>query len=158
MDLQEIHRKTNFPLRKLRYVLDHEILPGTRIKTDSQRWGHPRSFTDFEGFSIALAAALLGGGLRRELVTQFFDKMNNLKGARKDRFGRDLGLLYVAFSDRKKQSRADIADGQYVAIHLGENRREWSDLKSSNSAPADYKPLVIISIDLGHLRDAICAK
>jgi hypothetical protein len=158
MDLQEIHHKTNFPLRKLRYVLDHQILPGTRIETDSQRWGHPRSFTDFEGFSIALAAALLGGGLRRELVAQFFDKMNDLKGTSKDRFGRDLGLLYAAFSDRKKRYLADIADGQYVAITSGESRRKWSDLKSSNSAPVDYKPIVLISIDLGRLRDAIWVK
>ena len=53
MDLQTLANRTGVPLRKLRYVLDHRLLPGMRIKHAFEFVGQPRSFAEHEGFGIA---------------------------------------------------------------------------------------------------------
>ena len=66
MDMAELATRTVLPVRKLRYVFDHHLLPG--VGTDLPGQGVPRTFTDFEGFGIAIAARLLDAGLTRKLV------------------------------------------------------------------------------------------
>src|ERR1700704_3473478 len=70
MDIAQLAIRTGLPIRRLRYVFDHQILPGTR---HAEGRGIPRSFLAFEGFGIALAALLLEAGLKRWLVALCFD-------------------------------------------------------------------------------------
>src|SRR2546429_7926187 len=79
MDLAELATRTGLPPRRLRYVLDHRVLPG--MKDWGEGRGIPRVFTTFESFGIALAALLLECGLIRGLVASCL-----LKAA--ERFGR----------------------------------------------------------------------
>ncbi|MBY0312873.1 MAG: hypothetical protein K2W85_12450, partial [Phycisphaerales bacterium] len=66
MDLNELAVRTGLPVRKLRYVLDHRILPGRQSVASGH--GVPRTFTPFEGYAIALAARLLDAGVTRKLI------------------------------------------------------------------------------------------
>jgi hypothetical protein len=155
MDLTDIHRKTTLPVRKLRYVLDHGLLPGTRVKTDLQRVGHPRSFTDFEGFSIAVAAALLDAGLRRGIIARFFDAMTQIEWRKIGPRNRLIGPLETAFYSPESSSRAEIADGRYLAIRIGAQKKLWVDLQSARFNSVRYEPRIIVTINLSRIRQEI---
>ena len=155
MDLQKISEKAGLSLRKLRYVLDHDVLAGARIKTDSNRVGHPRSFTDDEGVAIAVAAALLEAGLRRDLVTRFFDAMDKIQWRRTAR--QVFSPLEAACQSGVNPCFAEIADGRYVAITIGKESRGWFDLKSMKYNPAERQPQVVVRVDLAQIRDSIRA-
>jgi hypothetical protein len=145
MDLHDIVLKTQLPLRKLRYVLDQGILPDTKVETDSQRWGHPRSFTEFQAFCIAVAAALLEGGLRRDLVGQFFGTLTRSKFSKFGRRGREEEPLVSAFQPRVNPCRAEIRDGEFLSLTLGNRVISWIDLKSSSLIHRDNSPLVVVT-------------
>ncbi len=155
MDLAAIHHATKIPLRKLRYVLDHGILPGMRSKTDRSRVGHPRSFAAIEGFSIALAVALLEGGLRRDLVARFLDAITQIHwetiGPRKRR----LTAIESASNVTANPAIAEIADGRYLRLTIGKKTTTWSDLRSAHFTESMLVPCVVIRVDMFHLRDQI---
>ncbi len=155
MDLTEIHRQTKLSLRKLRYVLDHGILPGTRVKTDSSRVGHPRSFSPFEGYSIAVAAALLEAGLRRGLVARFFDAMTEIEWERPGPQRPKLVPLECSFRASVTPCVAEIADGRYLAVKIGRKEMPWADLQSPRFNRVRYEPRIVVTVDLARLRDEI---
>lgn len=62
-NLAEIAHTSGVAVRKLRYVLDHQILSGSQDA--SQGRGTARSFTPFEAFALVTAALMLRAGLRR---------------------------------------------------------------------------------------------
>ncbi len=155
MDLAAIHHATKLPLRKLRYVLDHGILPGMRSQTDRSRVGHPRSFGPLEGYSIALGATLLEAGLRRELVARFFDAVTEIEwetfGPRK----RKLSALESSFSLQAGSAVAEIADGRYIRLIIGKRSKDWSDLESPRFDETKHTPCVVIRVDMTSVRDQI---
>src|SRR5262245_13118637 len=110
VDLQTIAARTGLPPRRLRYVLDHRLLPGMRVRRDAQAQGQPRYFTDFEGFGVALAAQLLEGGLRREAVVTALDWLFDLTWPVN---GRPTNVMLDVFS-RQKPATAALADLRYV--------------------------------------------
>src|SRR5688572_27302076 len=66
LSLDEIADRAGLPTRKLRYVLDHGLLPGAAAASRGR--GAARRFTGFEAFGIVLAAVMLEAGLKRALV------------------------------------------------------------------------------------------
>ena len=154
MELSDIHRITKLSLRKLRYVLDHRILPGMRVRTDSSRVGHPRRFLELEGYSIALAAALLEAGVRRDMVARFFDAMVEFKWQGfSPQPTRRLVLLECAFLQSVNPARAEIADGRYLRVTMGKKVLKWIDLRSSRFNSVRYVPRVVVAVNLVRLRD-----
>src|SRR5580700_6756905 len=80
MDLQTIARKTGLPLRVVRYVLDHKLLPGQKkVAQFLKAKGQPRSLTELEAFAVAIAATLFHSGLRREVVEGYIAQLIQLK-------------------------------------------------------------------------------
>lgn len=65
MDLQELAQRTALPLRKLRYVVDHDLVPELHYKLAHDEAGRPRRFASDVGFAIACVTSLLEGGLQR---------------------------------------------------------------------------------------------
>jgi hypothetical protein len=66
MHIAEIAERIGLPVRQVRYVLDHGIMPG--LKPAGEGRGTPRYLTAFGAFGVACAALLLQAGLRREVV------------------------------------------------------------------------------------------
>ena len=97
LDIQTIAAKTRIPIRKIRYLLDNRLLPGTRSKTDAERVGHPRSFTDLEGFSIACAASLLVCGVKRDSVIGFMESNCDYTWKKAERKRRRLTFVEAVF-------------------------------------------------------------
>lgn len=150
--MAELAGRTGVPVRKLRYVFDHRTLPG--LAEASSGHGVPRTFTDFEGFGIALAARLLDSGLTRKLVAGALDA-----AARALPNAREHPLL------RAFQARAgtvEIGDGRYVRVQVPKCRGIGTALDTGWLLLADASParpegafVVRVTVELGALAKAV---
>lgn len=154
MDIAELATRTGLPPRRLRYVFDHGVLPGTEQAGEGR--GIPRTLTAFEAFGVALAAILLESGLKRGLVAAC---LAEAVGRVSRSTTMDQVPLYQAFQARS--AWLEVGDGRYVRLH-GKGQHEvsrdfdtgWKPLGVA-AAPSAYTPLVMVQIDLGGLRRRI---
>ena len=152
MDMAELADRTGLPVRKLRYAFDHRVLPG--LQGTSPGHGVPRTFTDFEGFGIALAAWLLDAGLTRKVVATVLDAACRSTVA--TRHPHDVPL-YCAFN--ANTGSLEIGDGRYLRVRVPKRPgiiprsvdTGWLSLASSEQVASDYMPLVCVNLDLGRL-------
>ncbi|MCC7418711.1 MAG: hypothetical protein IT428_00380 [Planctomycetaceae bacterium] len=68
MDISQLHAATGISRRKLRYVLDHRLVPGLDIEIVPDEVGRPRKFAVDVGLAIVSAATLLELGLSHEMI------------------------------------------------------------------------------------------
>ena len=166
MELQAVADKTHLPIRKLRYVLDHQLLPGLRVKVDTTSVGRPRLLTDFEAFGVACAAALLVGGVRRDGVIEFMEGLAALpweedprskpaaKNSGKIAEKLDALAFYAAFSKRIPMI-ALLGDGVNIRVQGGAGDTGWRQPRTLARLSEDYQPTVIVQVDLGRLRSQL---
>jgi hypothetical protein len=148
-DLARIAETSGLPLRKLRYVLDHKILPGGDVKSRGR--GAVRSLEPFEAFGVVVAAAMLGAGLKRALVRDCLALLCR-------ETGRDVGgvPLYRAFLG-DGPSRLEVGDWAYVRLTVSSRRpyppvdTGWLPLGMAEP-PASFAPSVALVLDIGQLR------
>jgi hypothetical protein len=146
MDMAELAARTGFPVRKLRYAFDHRVLPGLSVDTPGQ--GIPRTFTEFEGFGIALAARLLDAGLSRKLVAACLLAVCRSSTPPVRRGDTPLFIAYRAIDGRLL-----VGDGRYIRVVAA--RRPgvvdaidtgWRPLKDQKNVSEGYNPMVLITI------------
>lgn len=155
MDLAEISERTRLPLRRLRYVLDHGVLPGPRGK--GQGRGTPRDVSEFEAFGLATAALMMEAGLRRSLVARCMYLLSGSDMRSRSYVDRP---LYWAF-DRGHVAELQIGDGLNVRLSgHGEAGRQrfdtgWVEVATLARLEATYDPLASIRLDVGQLRQRL---
>jgi hypothetical protein len=155
MDTAELTARTGVPIRKLRYVLDHRILPG--LQGVGSGHGVPRTFTPFEGFAIALAARLLDAGVTRKLIAAVLGTVCRPTGSPQAPPDVPLFRAYTAAT-----GSIEIGDGLYVRLRAP--RRPgvgnaldtgWLPLESSEKVTGDYIPVVRVTVELGTFAQAV---
>jgi hypothetical protein len=152
-DLAAIAARSGLPVRKLRYVFDHRLLPGGAA--NSRGRGAARSFTPFEAFGLVVAATMLGAGLKRALVRDCLAEL--CRGA-----GRDVHTvpLYRAFT-AAGPARVEVGDWSYVRLLVSgrpsgpPSGTPWLPLGGGEPPVAPYTPLVALTLDVGRLRGQI---
>jgi hypothetical protein len=152
-DLAEISQTSGVAVRKLRYVLDHQILPGAQ--DTSQGRGTVRSFTPFEAFGLVVAVLMLRAGLRRALVRDCLAALT--RG-----FGRNVDQIpfYKAFA-HGEPARLEVGDWKYVrltvAAHLiwPASDTGWLALDKGRPPGDSYTPLVCLVMNVGQIRRLI---
>lgn len=154
MDTAELTIRTGVPIRKLRYVLDHRILPG--LEGVASGHGVPRTFTPFEGFAIALAARLLDAGVTRKLIAAALGTV-----CRPTVSAETLDVpLFRAYT--AGAGSIQIGDGLYV--RLCAPRRPgvgnaldtgWLPIECSENVTGDYTPVVRVTVELGTFAQAV---
>lgn len=155
MDVQTIADRTRIPVRKVRYVLDHRLLPGLRTKSDDERVGHPRVFIDSEVLGIACAAALLEGGVKRDLVVSFLDFLvsYNVRSTPK-RQRKHVSAYEEAFISNSSKIEAMVGDTVNMRIRIDDWDSGW--IQPRTFAPLkDFHPRVTIQVDLAALKEAL---
>jgi hypothetical protein len=157
MDLMDIARRSGLEPRRLRYAIYHTLVP--RVSRVEVGRGSVRRFTEFEAFGVALAATLLEAGLRRDLTAECMEALARRLG-RTTTAVNDVPL-YLALASRGT-ARLDVADRRYVRLRVGPTAgRKPSDTgwqptaPAGATAPTGYEPLVLLSINITPLRDAI---
>ena len=156
LDIQTIAAKTRIPVRKIRYVLDHHLLPGTRIKTDAERVGHPRSFTDVEGFGIACAAALLVCGVKRDAVIEFMKILCGYVWEKSQKPRRRMTALESAFHSQR-EAVAILGDGVNVRFQIDQRDTDWFQ-PGTLAQLKDFQPRGEVRLNLARLRDDLLSR
>lgn len=155
MDLNELASRTGLPVRKLRYVFDHRVVPG--LAGCFSGHGVPRTFTEFEGFGVALAARLLDAGLTRKVVLAGLTAA--CRPGRSTDTRTDVPLLraYTVAA-----GRLEIGDGRYLRVcapgRPGLGRAldtGWLPLVPSAPISGECVPVVVVSIELEGLAQAV---
>ncbi len=150
-DLGEIATTSGLPLRRLRHVLDHDVLPGGSTRGLGR--GTARVFEPFEVFGLVLATVLLEAGLRRATVRDCLAALvEGVTAANVTEIP-----LYRAFST-SGPSRLEVGDGSQIRLAIpGRSRApvpmpDWTPLGGSPRSSAAFEPLVTIAIDLARVR------
>lgn len=154
MDLQTIADRIQLPIRKVRYVIDHRLLPGLRVEGQPNVLGRARSLTDFEGFGVAAAALLLESGVKREKAVDFIDSLCSHSLPTERRGKRQNFLLYV-FSSTGKSATASLGDGVNVRLRIDNYDSHWLQPRTGARLATEYEPRVVIMVDLARLRNAL---
>ncbi len=155
MEVIQIAAATGLPLRRIRYVLEHQVLPGA----DRANRGHrvTRNYTGLEAFGIALGALLLEAGLRREAVARCLGML--VTTPIPSGFPRGQSPLIYAYSSNGP-ARMEVGDG--VNLRMSDKVGKgsdvgWHQLATGAEVNGSYAPMVLIGIDIGRLRNLIRA-
>jgi len=153
MDLQQLHERTGIERRKLRYCLDHDLVPELYIKETPNEAGRPRKFAEDVGFGLTCAAELLALGLPHDRIRGF---LGGLLSIRLDGKGGGKQAL-VAVLERRGSALAQLGDGVNVRITVEEYQYDSGWLIPGNPAKLDrsYRPTVIVTLDLGQIREKV---
>ena len=151
MNLFAIARATEIPIRTLRYVLEHRVLPGTERASRGHRV--TRQFTVFEAFGIACAAALLDAGVRRPSVTRCMRRLTSRRGAGSSPSDMPLWRAFAAAGGAVIEVAGDVA----VRVSVGPRRPagEWTHLVTGRRLSTTPDAVVRITLDASALRDAL---
>jgi hypothetical protein len=151
MTLFAIARATGIPIRTLRYVLEHRVLPGAEKASRGHRV--TREFTAFEAFGIACAAALLDAGVRRPSVTQCMRRLTTRRGAGTAPSDIPLWHAFTATGDAAIEVAGELA--VRVTVGLRRSGGGWIHLVTGRSLSTVPDPLVRITLDASAVRRAL---
>jgi hypothetical protein len=153
VDLQTLHERTGISKRKLRYCVDHKLIPELDIELAVDETGRPRKFAEDVGFGIVCAAALLQLGLPHDTIRLF------LKGLLDITLGGDgpKKRALVAVLERDASAVAHLGDGVNVRLVVEEYDYDSGWFAPGNPAPLakEYKPVVTVTLNLGKIRDHV---
>lgn len=146
MNLQELHDRTGISKRKLRYCLDHGLVPGITHRTGEV--GRARKFHEHVGLLIVCAAKLLELGLAHETIRVFLGALIEIP------FRKDPGTsLLSRILSNHLRADAHLGDGINVRIVVREPFYDSSWVAPGNPAPLakDYKPLTIVTLTIDEI-------
>jgi hypothetical protein len=173
LDLDDLSRRTGIERRKLRYVLDHELVPRRYIEIFGNKAGRPRNFDSDVAFGIVCAARLLDLGLPHAMIRLFLGGLLEIKLKSKDNAP---ALSYILQSDLR--AIAELGDGDRVRLLLlpmrpGAGRPSavgrggarclfdsgWIAAgKHRRVREFPSSPTVVVSLDLARIRDQVFAR
>lgn len=150
MDLQELHDRTGISKRKLRYCLDHQLVPGLNIEIAASEVGRPRKFHDDVGFGLVCAARLQELGLPHATIRRFLGGLLQISLDTKKRPSKP---AVVAVLERRLAATAQLGDGVNVRLIIGDPQWDSGWIAPGNPAKlaADYQPTVRVSLDIGRI-------
>lgn len=156
MDLQELHDRTGINLRRLRYCVDHKLVPDLHIDLTPGEAGRPRRFAEDVGFGIVCAAVLLDIGLPHERIRWLLRSLLEIKLSGK---GPPKPTL-VAVLERPAPAQAYISDDGRVRIVVAEYGYDsgWIVPGAGGvQAKPDkhYEPRGYVALNLGRIRDQV---
>lgn len=152
MDLQELAKRTDVPLRRLRHCLDEGLIPGLNIEIGEQEVGRRRKFHEDVGFAICCAAKLIEAGIDRSTVRVFMDRLVKLA------FSDGSKLVLNAFFERQATGTAGLGDNVNMRIQFESPHpydTGWVDPDDPSRISPGYRPLTVITLDIGQLASQV---
>lgn len=160
MDLQELHRRTGINVRKLRYCIDHDLVPGLPIGSEAGKAGRPRSFAEDVGFGIVCAACLLDLHLRHDTIRTILGTLPEIPisgdGTPKS--------LFVSVLERPFPAQAQLSDDGKVRILVQEVVGDtgydsgWVSPDNPSAPVENCEPRAFVTLDLGKIRDQVFSR
>ena len=154
MDLRELAKKTNCSFRRLRYLVEHRIVPEPTVSFHGRGSVRPRVFSEATGVLIACGAILLDAGIKREIVQRVIEVLPMI--AVKTVSRKQIALWEDLMADDVKVITV-IADGRLIRLDTDYSidKTGWIDLTSLKQVKLAETPIVTLHIDIGQVRDQI---
>ena len=153
MDLSELSSRTGIDRRRLRYVLDHELVPRLHIEIAADSAGRPRQFGEDVGFGIVCAVRLLDLGLRHETIRTFLGGLLEIKIRSSDPY---IALSFVLGGNH--WALAELGDGNRVRIQFEKSDTGWFIPGQGSRRDRSFAPLGSVTLDIGRIRDEVYAR
>lgn len=152
MDLAELAQRSKLDRRKLRYVLDHKLVPELHIEIKDDEHGRPRHFAQDVGFGIVCAARLQEAGLFHDTIRSFLRALLELKFDKKDP---QPAFAYVL--QRDLPAYADWGDDEFARLRVDDWNSGWRRA-GSGKPEKDADPVLVFTLNIGHIRDQVFRK
>lgn len=164
MDITELAEIAGIERRRIRYVLDHELVPRLHLSFVEDAAGRPRQFYPDVGFIIACAARLLDFGLAHQQIRDFLSGLlelpYNSKPFADDSSPRaDESCIAVMLRRQDISATAYFDEKSWVKVafqldHLKYETR-WYSFLTKEFRPSNFKPLCYLSLDIARIRDQV---
>lgn len=139
INIGSLARASGIPQRRLRYVLDHNLLPGVQLSAADARG--TRILQDFDAFAVLLAARMLAVGCPKGMVQA------------------TVGRLYAGAKSRGTLSLQALWARKVRALRLGDMRAVFAEgcwyTFAGQELPAEYKPEIELRFELTELRKIV---
>lgn len=151
MNIQTLQARTGLSARRIRYVIDHEIVPNLVVNVERNTQGKPRVFSEDKATLIACAAILLDVGLSRETVRYLIGNLAKIPW----NFDRQEPPMIERLLATDFPVTVELGDGVYLRISsTSHSHSGWFEPKTLKRFE-DYQPRVIVELDLGQIRDQV---
>ena len=150
--LSELANATGLPVRKLRYVMDHKLVPERNWFVDDSSPGTPRKADQITGCLVIAAARLLAAGLKREVVGEMLEALGRIYESKRGNLG--LPKIAEAFLGNP-DCFVLYADRSHIRLIVGKQDSGWYRIGKKLTKAQDYTASVTTQVNLGEIRDLI---
>ena len=154
-DLRDVSNRIGLPIRRLRYVLEQELVPNRTWFVVEDDVGHPRRFDRITAVYIACAAFLLEAGHKRDAIRELMEAISKVQPEGRNPFGVPT-LAHAVLS--QVSATVKFGDGRYVRWIVGKKDSGWVDPESPQKKLANCEPKIVVDINFGVVRDLVCGK
>lgn len=137
MDIASLSEKCGIPQRKLRYVLDHGLVPG--LSPRQQGRGNARQFDELEATALITAGSLFQFGVPAAHIRQTFAALGGISNK-----GRKVSAVAVL-----REQHLFILGSESAGLYF-KRRQEWYKLPELTIA--GRTPLVTVCVRLAAIR------
>lgn len=164
MDIKELAEITGIARRRLRYVLDHELVPRLYLSFVQDAAGRPRRFYPDVGFVIVCAARLLDFRLAHQQIRDFLSGLLELPYSNKPSADplsphANESCIAVMLRQQELSALAYFDEDSWVKVSFehggGKHGTRWYSSVTKDFRPANYKPFVFIALDIARIRDQV---
>ena len=150
-ELSTISQRSGVELRKLRYCVDHELVPERTWFLAEHEAGRPRRFDSITAVYLVCAARLLESGVRRDAIKSLMQHVGRFM--KPGRNPLHLPLIAEAFASRQVDALIEFAEGSHYRCRVGKTDSGWLcvDGKLRPAAP-DFSPVAVISLNVSLVR------
>jgi DNA-binding transcriptional MerR regulator len=151
-DLADVHKRTGISTRKLRYCLDHGLIPGMELRMAVNESGRLRKFNEIFGFMLICVVKLLEIGLPHQKIRLFMDGLCEIFGTYDPK-----QIATEAILNKDRQVHAYFGDGMNMRVVVDQRRYDSGWIAPNNPAKLDasYAPTWMVTLDLGKVRDEL---
>jgi hypothetical protein len=146
LDITELSRRTKIERRKLRYILDHQLVPRSCIEIADNDAGRPRQFDELAGFGIVCAARLLDLGMPHESIRLFLGRLLDIINTYPPFFPLFFGGC---------PATAELGDGTHVRVEMGGHSSGWIPSNKARKRDNTFTPVAVVRLDIGCVRNQI---
>lgn len=150
--LRQISELTSIPIRRIRHVLDQELIAHKRWYTDPEGWASRKLNLD-GAVLAAVAAQLVNTGIGRGRVRELVEAAEALQ-PNSMRKSLNLGWLDEALLENQQLSTFEVGDGTHIRIVIGSRSSGWWLVEDSSPQLDDnFEPFVTTSVKISRIRE-----
>ena len=150
--LRQISKITNIPIRRVRHVLDQEIIAHHRWYSDEEGWASRRLNLD-GAILTATSCHLVNIGFGRGRVREIISAAEKIVPTHLKRNPLNHSWLDVVLFHEDKAALIEIGDDNHIQLVAGTGKSGWHPLESDSSIEADFHPIVTTVVDVLRIRE-----